>query len=278
MEDQIPAANMLIELISRIAALQKIGRGTAEDTRYLEEEARLALAAGADPPALEKLIEKEQKIEQELEGLVEGFSRAGFKLTMLLPAIFKAYRKAAAATGPLKESIRKAGQELSGGETKAAIDSLAETNLQLGVFLTDLDRVRARAIETLAEAEAGERSAYSSLQSALKNARQAARLMSGGKIDDARKKNAAAKSQLLLAGRAIRRQLESVVLPTGEEGALVSRLLEAEAARLGLVWQTGTRGEEFEASSEDSARGLEDMAFPPAYRDLVRIYLRAIRK
>ena len=278
MEDRIPAANMLIELISRIAALQKLGRGTAENTRYLEEEARLALAAGANPTAPEKLIEKEQKIEQELDELVEGFSRAGFKLSMLLPAIFKAYRKAAAATGPLKESIRKAGQELSAGSTKAAVDSLGETNLQLGVFLTDLDRVRARAIETLADAEAGERSAYSSLQSALKNARQAARLMSGGKIDDARKKNAAAKSQLLLAGRAIRRQLESVVLPTGEEGALVSRLLEAEAARLGLVWQTGTRGEEFEPSSEDSARGLEDMAFPPAYRDLVRIYLRAIRK
>lgn len=278
MEDRIPAANMLIELISRIATLQKLGRGTAENARYLEEEARLALAAGANPPAPEKLIEKEQKIEQELDELVAGFSRAGFKLSMLLPAIFKAYRKAAAATGPLKESIRKAGQELSAGSTKAAVDSLGETNLQLGVFLTDLDRVRARAIETLADAEAGERSAYSSLQSALKNARQAARLMSGGKIDDARKKNAAAKSQLLLAGRAIRRQLESVILPTGEEGALVSRLLEAEAARLGLVWQTGTRGEEFEPSSEDSARGLEDMAFPPAYRDLVRIYLRAIRK
>ena len=276
MEDRIPAANMLIELISRIAALQKLGRGTAENARSLEEEARLALAAGPNPPAPEKLIEKEKKLEQELDGLVEGFSRAGFKLSMLLPAIFKAYRKAAAATGPLKESIRKAGQELSGGETKAAVDSLGETNLLLGVFLADLDRVRARAIETLADA--GERSAYSSLQAALKNARQAARLMSGGKIDDARKKNAAAKSQLLLAGRAIRRQLESVVLPTGEEGALVSRLLEAEAARLGLVWQTGTRGEEFEASSEDSARGLEDMAFPPAYRDLVRIYLRAIRK
>ena len=278
MEDRIPAANMLIELISRIAALQKLGRGTAENARYLEEEARLALAAGANPPTPEKLIEKEQKLEQELDELVAGFSKAGFKLSMLLPAIFKAYRKAAAATGPLKESIRKAGQELSAGSTKAAVDSLGETNLQLGVFLTDLDRVRARAIETLAEAEAGERSAYSSLQSALKNARQAARLMSGGKIDDARKKNAAAKSQLLLAGRAIRRQLESVVLPTGEEGALVSRLLEAEAARLGLVWQTGTRGEEFEPSSEDSAHGLEDMAFPPAYRDLVRIYLRAIRK
>ncbi|MDE0738457.1 MAG: hypothetical protein OSB83_04520 [Planctomycetota bacterium] len=276
MEDRIPAANMLIELISRIAALQKLGSGTAENARYLEEEARLALAAGANPPTPEKLIEKEQKIEQDIDELVAGFSKAGFKLSMLLPAIFKAYRKAAAATGPLKESIRKAGQELSAGSTKAAVDSLGETNLQLGVFLTDLDRVRARAIETLAEA--GERSAYSSLQSALKNARQAARLMSGGKIDDARKKNAAAKSQLLLAGRAIRRQLESVVLPTGEEGALVSRLLEAEAARLGLVWQTGTRGEEFEPSSEDSARGLEDMAFPPAYRDLVRIYLRAIRK
>ena len=137
-----------------------------------EEEARLALAAGANPPALGKLIEKEQKIEQELDGLVEGFSRAGFKLSMLLPAIFKAYRKAAGATGPLKESIRKAGQNLRSGETKAAVESLGETNLQLGVFLTDLDRVRSRAIETLAEAEAGERSAYSSLQSALKNARQ----------------------------------------------------------------------------------------------------------
>ncbi len=142
MEDRIPAANMLIELISRIAALQKLGRGTAENARYLEEEARLALAAGANPPAPEKLIEKEQKIEQELDELVEGFSRAGFKLSMLLPAIFKAYRKAAAATGPLKESIRKAGQELSAGSTKAAVDSLGETNLQLGVFLTDLDRVR----------------------------------------------------------------------------------------------------------------------------------------
>ena len=133
-------------------------------------------------------------------------------------------------------------------------------------------------IEAIAEAEAGGRSAYSSLQSALKNSRQAAKLISGGKIDDARKKNAAAKAQLLLAGRAIRRQLENVVLPAGEEGALVSRLLEAEAARLGLIWQTATRGEQFEASSEDKTRGLEDMAFPPAYRDLVRIYLRAIRK
>ena len=131
--------------------------------------------------------------------------------------------------------------------------------------------------DSIAEAEAGGRSAYSSLQSALKNSRQAAKLISGGKIDDARKKNATAKAQLLLAGRAIRRQLENVVLPAGEEGALVSRLLEAEAARLGLIWQTATRGEQFEASSEDKARGLEDMAFPPAYRDLVRIYLRAIR-
>ena len=83
--------------------------------------------------------------------------------------------------------------------------------------------------------------------------------------------------QLLLAGRAIRRQLESIVLPGGEEGPLVSGLLESEAARLGLVWQTGTRGEEFEANREDEIRGLEDMDFPPAYRDLVRIYLRAIR-
>ena len=277
MEEKIPATSMLIELIARIATLQKTGRGTAEDARYLEEEARLALAAAASE-APGKLIEKEKEVEREIEELVEGFSRAGFRLSMLLPSIFKSYRKAAATTGPLKESVARAGRALANGELKAATDSLGDTNLQLGIFLTDLDQVRASAVEALAEAEAGGRSAYSSLQSALKNTRQAARLLSGGKIDDARKRNAAAKSQLLLAGRAIRRQLESVVLPAGEEGALVSRLLEAEAARLGLVWKTGTRGEEFEASSEDTTRGLEDMAFPAAYRDLVRIYLRAIRK
>lgn len=277
-ENRVPATNLLIELVARIATLQKLGHATAEEARYLEEEARLALAAGAGVSLPDKLVEKEETVEQGIRELVDGFSRAGFKLSMLLPAIFKAYRKAAAATGPLNESIARAGKELGGGDTEAAVGSLAETNLQLGVFLTDLDEVRARAIEAIAEAEAGGRSAYSSLQSALKNSRQAAKLISGGKIDDARKKNAAAKAQLLLAGRAIRRQLENVVLPTGEEGALVSRLLEAEAARLGLIWQTATRGEQFEASSEDKARGLEDMAFPPAYRDLVRIYLRAIRK
>ncbi|MEC7922794.1 MAG: hypothetical protein VX496_05265, partial [Planctomycetota bacterium] len=208
---------------------------------------------------------------------VDGFSRAGFKLSMLLPTVFKAYRKAAASTDPLGKSITRAGRELAGGKLESAVDSLAETNLQLGVFLADLDQVRARAIETLAEAESGGRSAYSSLQSAMKNARQAAKLIAGGKINDARRKNAAARSQLLLAGRAIRRQLENIVLPGAEEGPLVSGLLEAEAARLGLVWQTGTRGEEFEANREDETRGLEDMDFPPAYRDLVRIYLRAIR-
>jgi len=111
----------------------------------------------------------------------------------------------------------------------------------------------------------------------MKNARQAAKLIAGGKINDARRKNSAARSQLLMAGRAIRRQLENIVLPGGAEGPLVSGLLESEAARLGLVWQTGTRGEEFEADREDELRGLEDMDFPPAYRDLVRIYLRAIR-
>lgn len=276
-ENRVPATNLLIELVARIAAIQKLGRATAEEARYLEEEARQALAAGAGASLAGKLVEKEEAVEQGIRELVDGFSRAGFKLSMLLPAIFKAYRKAAAATGPLNESIARAGKELGGGDTEAAVGSLAETNLQLGVFLTDLDEVRARAIEAIAEAEAGGRSAYSSLQSALKNSRQAAKLISGGKIDDARKKNATAKAQLLLAGRAIRRQLENVVLPAGEEGALVSRLLEAEAARLGLIWQTATRGEQFEASSEDKARGLEDMAFPPAYRDLVRIYLRAIR-
>lgn len=277
-EDRVPATSMLIELISKVATLQKLGLATAEDTRYLEEEARQALAAGEDSPVPANLGEKESAVEQKIGELVDGFSRAGFKLSMLLPSIFKAYRKAAATTGPLNESIARVGQELTRGNMKAAVDFLAETNLQLNIFLTELDQVRARAIEALAEAETGGRSAYSSLQSALQSARQAARLLTGGKIDDARRKNALAKSQLLLAGRAIRRQLENVVLPAGEEGALVSRLLEAEAARLGLVWQTSTRGEEFEASSEDTDRALEDMAFPPAYRDLVRIYLRAIKK
>ena len=279
-EERVPSTSVIIELVSRLATLQKLGRETASQARYLEEEARQALAASDNGDAVAlaaKLAGEQEKLEKKILGLVDGFSRAGFKLSMLLPSVFKAYRKAAASTDPLGNSITRAGRELAEGKLESTVDSLAETNLQLGVFLADLDQVRARAIETLAEAEAGGRSAYSSLQSAMKNARQAAKLIAGGKINDARRKNASARSQLLLAGRAIRRQLENIVLPGGEEGPLVSGLLEAEAARLGLVWQTGTRGEEFEANREDETRGLEDMDFPPAYRDLVRIYLRAIR-
>ena len=279
-EERVPSTSVIIELISRLATLQKLGRDTASETRYLEEEARQALAAATAGDASElaaKLTGEQEKVEKKVLAMLDSFSRAGFKLSMLLPSVFKAYRKTAASTEPLGNSITRAGRELADGKLEPTVESLAETNLQLGVFLADLDQVRARAIEALAEAEAGGRSAYSSLQSAMKNARQAAKLISGGRLNDARRKNTAARSQLLLAGRAIRRQLENIVLPGGEEGPLVSGLLESEAARLGLVWQTGTRGEKFEANREDEARGLEDMDFPPAYRDLVRIYLRAIR-
>ena len=44
-EERVPSTSVIIELISRLATLQKLGRDTASETRYLEEEARQALAA-----------------------------------------------------------------------------------------------------------------------------------------------------------------------------------------------------------------------------------------
>ena len=102
-------------------------------------------------------------------------------------------------------------------------------------------------------------------------------MIASGQLREAKRSSRATQQNLLAAGRAIRKRLEEISLPSGAEGALLSRLLEEEAARHGLVWTVETRGEKFE-SDNDSEDATADMPFPTAYRALVRAYLRAIAR
>lgn len=102
-------------------------------------------------------------------------------------------------------------------------------------------------------------------------------MIASGRLQEAKRRHRATRQSLLAAGRAIRKRLEEISLPDGPEGALLSRLLEEEAARHGLVWTVETRGEKFR-SDDDSQDSAADMPFPVAYRELVRAYLQAIAR
>jgi hypothetical protein len=67
------------------------------------------------------------------------------------------------------------------------------------------------------------------------------------------------------------------LLSTREEGFLASRVLDESAAQLGLGWQVRTRGSYLPEGIE-LAETSEEMAFPAQFRQLVRVYLRALEE
>jgi hypothetical protein len=212
--------------------------------------------------------------------MVGEFSAAGSRLSILLPRVFKAYRKAAAETTPLLEAMREAAARLEAEEPAAAAAALAGARLRIGVFLGAVDATRRRALEALAEAESGSSRLGErlSMERALESIREASRLLSAGKVGAALAMQRATARGLAAASGALSQRIERLSAPAGEEGPLTSQLLEEEARRHGLVWQVETRASELPAitAGEEETTGWLEMPYPRGYRELIRIYRRAI--
>ena len=67
-----------------------------------------------------------------------------------------------------------------------------------------------------------------------------------------------------------------MLLPRGPEGSLASRVLDAQAARLGLAWDVRSRGEDAAGPGLERAPG--EMPYPSSFRELIRIYMRALEE
>ena len=72
--------------------------------------------------------------------------------------------------------------------------------------------------------------------------------------------------------------MAELTLPAGEEGILMSRVLDEEAARLGLGWQVSTRGSSVPNAARLAAEGSADMPFPTQFRAWVKVYLKALEE
>ncbi len=280
--DQSMGTDELVRLVAGLARIERTGREVAGEERYVEEEARSILASGARPERarrLGELVPRQRSVLVRAEGMTKEYTALGFKLSIVLPEVFKAFRAGAAMTEPLLGDLRSAVDAMAAANADKTVGATHDANTKLGEFLGAVDATRRRALEAIAAAsnESGAANAQRSLQEAVRQSRQAAKLMRGGQLESARRQQAAATKNLLAAGRALRRRLEQLALPGGDEGPLVSRLLAEEAARHGLVWEIATRGESFAAKDEDDA-GLADLPYPLRYRTLVRIYLDAIAR
>jgi len=281
-EEQAMTERRLLEIINRLLVTEKDGRAIAEEERRIEEETREVLAASADGDAMQRLDRefrpRQGTLVDRMTRVVDGFQAIGFKLSILVPDVFHAFQKAAASARPVIESMREARDALGESRPEESVDTLTAANTRLGIFLGHVDATRRRALEAIAAArqrDGGDPGA--AMERALRDAKEATRMIASGRLQEAKRRHRATRQSLLAAGRAIRKRLEEISLPDGPEGALLSRLLEEEAARHGLVWTVETRGEKFR-SDDDSQDSAADMPFPVAYRELVRAYLQAIAR
>jgi len=285
LEKQIASEEKLLEIVSSLLAIDRDGRAITEEERYLEEEARKIAADRDRDESVERLsaelAPRQSSLLLRFAELSEKFDQIGFQVSLVLPEIFTAFRRAAAHRHGTDESLSAARTSLENKDVESSVERLEQANLRLGEFFARVDATRRRTLEAIADLRGGGGGrANAALRNALRNAQEAAKLISSGKIGQARQRQSASLADVSVALRAVRKHADDIVLPSGPEGALLSKLLEAEAAKHGLVWNVETRGEEFvetEVSVDDLEKAF-DMPYPDEFRDLVRLYLRALRE
>ena len=224
----------------------------------------------------DELAPTQREIRERAGKVAEEFHETGFKISILLPKVFQAFRRAAAASQPLLDSLSDALDTLEESRPEESVAALEEANTRFGTFLGGINATRQRTLEAIVALQQSSTANSSPIRRAMRNARQAAKLIASGQLQEARRRQRTSQQDLLAAARAMRKRLDEIALPSGAEGSLLSRLLEEEAARHGLAWTIATRGEEFTEKKETP--DAIDMPYPTAYRTLVRAYLRAITR
>jgi hypothetical protein len=268
MEGNYLSMDELVALVAKLIAIDRRTREVARDARSLaaaSDPAPAAVAAG-----LARVVDGARTAASEFHG-------AGLKLSGILPHVLRAYWKASDALEPFLRAADAAARE---PPTQPAPGKLLDAAGKADSFAGQVEAMRREALEALADLErggSGQPSAHANLEGAKRSIREAAGLLREGKIEAAASALKGSARSIADAAGSIRSRLAESVLPGGEEGALISRVLDEEATRRGLAWSVTTRGEETRAEGART-KGAEEMPFPAEFRDLIRVYLEALSR
>jgi hypothetical protein len=270
MEEEIGGSHLsmdeLVALVAKLIAIDRRSRDVAAEAR--------SLAATAAAAAREALAAGQARVRDGAGSAASEFHAAGFKLSAVLPHVLRAYYEGSDALEPFLLAAEAAAREPPGG---ALQEKLLDAAGKAEAFAGKVELMRRAALEALADLERGDTggsSAQGDLERARRSLRETAQLLRDGRIDAAASAQKASARSIADAAGSIRARLGEVLLP-GEEGGLGSRVLDEEAARLGLAWSVTARGEE---GAGARAAGPEEMPFPAEFRELIRVYLEALSR
>jgi len=215
--------------------------------------------------------------------LVKEFHEAGWKLSAILPFVLRAYVKAKDGAELLTASMEEAARGVEAAEAgkgeksdglRGALLAAAD---RIEHFRSTVNEMRRLTLEAIVDQERGPygpNRAQMGLERSRQKLLEAADLLRQGQLEAASQAHAASRRSIADSLASLRSRIAR--MQVDERGLFLPGALEEEAARLGPGWQARTRGEDLSAEMGRYLKGSEEMPFPARFRDLVRIYLRAI--
>ncbi|HVR73617.1 MAG TPA: hypothetical protein VMT52_04770, partial [Planctomycetota bacterium] len=257
----------LVDLVARLIRIDREGREIASAERSLAAAPGMPRGEGEGVRAasLAGIVERTR-------GVARDFQTSGFKLSAVLPHVLRAYWEAGDAVAAFVTGAEEASADPSAENLLAAARAT-------DAFLERAGDLRREALEAIADQErggGGRGAAQAGLERARQSLEESAQLLRGNDPRGALGAQSSSRRSIADARGALRSRIEAVLLPSGENGQLLSRVLDEEAARLGFGWEARTRGSAVPAGWGRLPRSLANMPFPARYRELVRVYLRAL--
>jgi hypothetical protein len=274
LEESYLTLDELVELVARLVTIDRDGQDVAQAERALAGE--VSQVRGEGPGVPQALVARQSALEGKARQVTKDLQAAGFKVSAIVPQVLRSYWKAGEAVDPLLAALTEAGARLTGGSRPE--EALLAAASRLDDFLRHVQDMRRTALEAIADAErgaGGDNAAQASLEQARAGLEEAMSLLQQGDLSGAGRAAGRSRRSIADSVTSLRSQAVAAMSLPAEEGGLGSRLLAEEASRLGLGWDVATRGSG-DLAPELDAPAVGEMAFPPSYRELVRIYLRAL--
>ncbi len=268
----------LVELVSKLVSIDRDGREISTLERTLAAEAAALFLQVSPTQAKRKDLETRQIAALGMaQKVAKEFHESGLKLSAVLPHVLRAYWRAGEATGPALQSMEAAARALeTGAEAPGALLAAAA---RMEDLLTGVGNMRRAALEAIADQERGDggpNAAQSSLERARQLLDEASRLRQEGQVEASQRARKQSLRSIADASGAIRSRVAELSLPVGGEARLMSRVLDEEAARLGLGWQVSTRGSGIPNAARLTRENVADMPYPGQFRSWVKVYLMAL--
>jgi hypothetical protein len=158
-------------------------------------------------------------------------------------------------------------------EAATASQKLSSAADKMDVLLSALGEMRRQTLQAIADSERGS-GAESSAQRGLERARrgliETLGLLENGSISAASRAQEASRRSIADGSGALRARIAALVLP-GVQGA-------ATDASGGAAWQVLTRGAPLPGGMAAVLEGSEEMPFPAGFRDLIKVYFKALQE